>query len=140
MLYQILLMLFILYHIVTRMSLCLVYYVCPLLPPNVKGHLPMIINWIPTTGLTQCQIQPGPAYGTWSPLGDISYRKLAYLCPWLMVSHYVHLYRTCLIIWQLLYHTVAQMCHLVDQAVIISNISCMPPCHYLSTPGSPALG
>ena len=50
MLYLIVPRLCILCHLVSRMLLCLVYYVCPLpLLPNI-GHLPMLIDWIPTAG------------------------------------------------------------------------------------------
>ena len=45
---------------------CIIYAhdVCPL-PPfvHVRGSLPMVIDWAPTTGLRPCQIQLEPAHG-----------------------------------------------------------------------------
>ena len=46
-------------NIVLRMLLGLVSCLCPLPPPpNLKGHLPMVIDWTPST----CQVLPGPAH------------------------------------------------------------------------------
>ena len=39
--------------------------------PSTPFHLqrcpPIVVDWTPTTGLTPCQVQSGPAHGLWSP-------------------------------------------------------------------------
>ena len=40
----------------------------PASPIQTQGYLPMVINWTPTTELIPCQVQPGPAHKSWSPL------------------------------------------------------------------------
>ena len=54
----------------------LMYNVYAPLPPHpFKGHLPMVINWTPTTGFIPCQVHPGHANDPGSPSADKSHRR-----------------------------------------------------------------
>ena len=37
--------------------------ISPVSSTKHQGHLPMVIDWAPTTGVIPCQVKPGHAYG-----------------------------------------------------------------------------
>ena len=63
-------------HHVTRILYCpIILCMPPTSPAQPQGNLPMVIDWIPTTGLVPFQVQPGPGHEPLSPLLGRSHRN-----------------------------------------------------------------